>query len=321
MSLRKAAAALAVSGVIVGLLGSGVGAQFVSQLTATEQIDVGTFSCRIINPSDGTISGDLKSVTYNAPTINSSAPGIAPFSFTVQNNGSIDQVLTVSMTGQTGNLTSNFSDIPASPPSVTLPAGAQQVVSTGIQWSELGNTDLGRAGSMTWTISCNEPAGSIVSQLGPVSVSAIDDTGTCNNTWAEDAYDKNYTLTETGPNAYSVQSVEDGTFVSNAGQSPGACESGPDNGNTVAAGVTGTLHQVWINTLTATASPSASPDCASNNDCQGAGDYLDAVFGSGNWTMPGAWSQTGYYDAGSNGSWFDTLSGWPNNDVGDITGS
>ena len=130
MTLRRTAGLLAVSGLIIGLLGSGVGASFFASLTATENINVGTFSCRIINPSDGTIAGDLKSVSYNAPTINSSAASNAPFSFTVQNNGSIDQVLTVSKTGQTGNLTAKFSDMPASPSPVVLPAGGTQVITT-----------------------------------------------------------------------------------------------------------------------------------------------------------------------------------------------
>ncbi len=156
MTPRKTAAALAVAGLIVGLIGSGIGASFVSTLTATENIEVGGFACRIIEPSDGTIAGDAKSVTYNAPTITSSAAGNAPFSFTVENNGDIDQLLTVAKTSQTGNLSPKFSDMPASPSPVTLPAGGSVEITTGIQWTELDNDDLGRFGSMVWTINCGE---------------------------------------------------------------------------------------------------------------------------------------------------------------------
>jgi hypothetical protein len=156
VTLRKTAAALAVAGLIVGLIGSGIGASFVSTLTATENIEVGGFACRIIEPSDGTIAGDAKSVTYNAPTITSSAAGNAPFHFTVENNGDIDQLLTVSKTSQTGNLSPKFSDMPASPSPVTLPAGGSVEITTGIQWTELDNDDLGRFGSMVWTINCGE---------------------------------------------------------------------------------------------------------------------------------------------------------------------
>lgn len=156
MSLRKLAGLLAALGLVAGVLGSGLGAQFLDSVTGTENISVGTFSCRIITPSDGVIAVDQKSVTYTAPTIGSSLPGNAPFSFTVQNNGSIGQVLTVAMTGQSGNLGGHFSAMPATPSPVTVAAGGSQLVTTGIQWTALTNDDLGRSGSMTWTVSCGE---------------------------------------------------------------------------------------------------------------------------------------------------------------------
>ncbi|HEY7023441.1 MAG TPA: hypothetical protein VH371_00620 [Candidatus Limnocylindrales bacterium] len=160
MSLRKTAALLAVAGLVIGLLGSGVGASFIDQVTGTENISVGSFACLIVEPSDGTIAADQKSVTYTAPTIDNSAPGSAPFSFTVENTGSTSQTLTVAMTGQSGNLGGKFSAIPATPASATVAPGATQLVSTGIQWTELDNDDLGRSGSMTWTVSCAEGSAS-----------------------------------------------------------------------------------------------------------------------------------------------------------------
>ena len=156
MSLRKLAGLLAALGLVAGMLGSGLGAQFLDSVTGTENISVGTFSCRIITPSDGVIAVDQKSVTYTAPTIGSSLPGNAPFSFTVQNNGSIGQVLTVAMTGQSGNLGGHFSAMPATPSPVIVAAGGSQLITTGIQWTALTNDDLGRSGSMTWTVSCGE---------------------------------------------------------------------------------------------------------------------------------------------------------------------
>jgi hypothetical protein len=162
VNLRKTAGLLAAAGLVVGLLGSGVGASFFDQVTGTENISVGTFSCIIVNPSNGTIAGDQKSVTYTAPAITSSSAGNAPFSFTVQNTGSIAQVLSVAKTSQTGNLTPKFSDMPASVTPASLAPGATALVSTGIQWTALDNSDLGRFGSMTWTVSCNEFAGSTV---------------------------------------------------------------------------------------------------------------------------------------------------------------
>jgi hypothetical protein len=161
VTLRKTAGILAVTGLLVGLLGSGAGASFFAHLTATEHIDVGTFSC-LITASDGSISGDQTSTSYNAPTIESSAAGSAPFSFTVENTGSISQVLTVAKTGQGGNLTSKFTPMPATPTPVVLGAGDSVEITTGIQWTELDNGDLGRTGSMTWTVNCGDGTSIVV---------------------------------------------------------------------------------------------------------------------------------------------------------------
>ena len=161
MTLRKVAGLLAAFGITVGLIGSGVGAAFQGQVTANEDISVGTFSCQIVDPSMGTISADHTSVTYTVPPITSSAAGSAPFSFTVKNTGSITQVLTVGAPTQGGALGGDFSAMPASPSPVGLAAGASQVITTGIQWSTLTNDDLGRTGSMTWTVTCGE-AGQVI---------------------------------------------------------------------------------------------------------------------------------------------------------------
>jgi hypothetical protein len=156
MSLRKIAGVLAIAGLLVGLVGNGVAASFVDQVFGQENINVGSFSCIIVNPSQGTIAGNQKSVTYNAPPITSSAASNAPFQFTVKNNGSIDQVLSISVS-DSGTLSGKFSDMPLSPASpVMLPAGSQQTFDTGIQWTTLDNSDLGSSGWFKWTVDCNE---------------------------------------------------------------------------------------------------------------------------------------------------------------------
>ena len=100
MSLRKLAGLLAALGLVAGMLGSGLGAQFLDSVTGTENIQVGSFGCEISSTSDGAylgayVDGHAHSVTYNAPPILSSAPGSAPFAFTVTNYGSIPDVLTL----------------------------------------------------------------------------------------------------------------------------------------------------------------------------------------------------------------------------------
>jgi len=160
MSLRKIAGLLAAGGLTVGLIGGGVGAQFYDSVTATENIDVGTFACKIISATPGAASDGIaaggKSLTFTAPTIQSSAPGSAPFSFTVENTGSITQSLTVS-SSWTGNLPSNFSSILATPTTpATLVAAGTKTYSAGIQWTALDNFALGKAGSITYTVNCGE---------------------------------------------------------------------------------------------------------------------------------------------------------------------
>jgi len=168
-------------------------------------------------------------------------------------------------------------------------------------------------------------------KVGPIAVVAQEDIGTCNNVWALDSFNKFYTITPNEDGTYNVQvNYKDGTFVTTGGSnpyggrataSPGACEGGLDNGNTVAAGVTGKTHQEYNGTVTGTLSGnSCTPET-----CLDTISILNAVFNSDwKWTIlsdGGHWTWTGHYEAGSNGTWFDTSVDWPYNDRGDITGS
>jgi hypothetical protein len=157
MSLRKIVGLLAGFALAVGLIGAGVGAQFTDQVKAIENINVGTFGCQIVDATPiGASNGialDGKSVTYTAPTINSSVPGSAPFSFTVKNTGTIEQVLTVATSAVT---TPPWSIIGAPFGPVALAGGASNVYHTGVSWTELDNSNLNQHGSVTWTVSCNE---------------------------------------------------------------------------------------------------------------------------------------------------------------------
>jgi hypothetical protein len=175
------------------------------------------------------------------------------------------------------------------------------------------------------TVALAGPGGNPPIKVGPVAIVGADDIGTCNNVWAEDSFNKFYTLTVNHDGTYNLQvNYKDGTFITNTGKSPGACESGTYNGSTVAAGVTGKTHQEYNGTVTATTSPNRNPDCGANNGCTRASNFLNAVFGAGKWSYnnpdnPFSWEN--HYEAGSNGTWFDTDVSWPLNDRGDITGS
>jgi hypothetical protein len=157
---------------------------------------------------------------------------------------------------------------------------------------------------------------------GPVAIVGAPDIGTCNNVWALDSFDKFYRLTSNKDGTYNLQvNYKNGTFISNAGFSPGACESGTNNGSIVGVGVTGKTHQEYNATVIATVPANQNPDCGVDNvGCTGSGGFLNAVFGAGNHSTPD-FGWTGHYEAGNNGVWFDTDVNWPLNDRGDITGT
>ena len=141
-----------------------------------------------------------------------------------------------------------------------------------------------------------------------------------NSRWATVSLDKVYKLTLVTDGMYNLEVKEEGPLTTLPGKSPGACESGTDNGNTVAAGITGRTHQEFNATVTSAVTPNRHPECGVSG-CAGSGDFLDAVFGAevGNYTRD-AWSWTTHYQTGSNGTYFDTSENWPLNNRGDITG-
>jgi len=148
------------------------------------------------------------------------------------------------------------------------------------------------------------------------------DTGSCNNDWATVSLDKAYKLTRVSDGVYNLEVKERGSFVTIAGTSPGACESGTDNGNTVAGGITGLTHQTFDALVTSDSTPNAKPNC-SDDTCAGSGGFLKAVFGDDNYISNyDSWTDvtfTAHYEAGSNGTYFDTSTNWPLNNRGDIT--
>lgn len=107
---------------------------------------------------------------------------------------------------------------------------------------------------------------------GPFA-STSPDSGTCGNNWAEDSFDRVFTVRETGPMTYTVvQQFKQGTFVTNPGASPGACEF--DDGSStllVAGGLNGTMHGYFIITVTGAVTYNPDPDCVAVGACTTAG--------------------------------------------------
>jgi predicted ribosomally synthesized peptide with SipW-like signal peptide len=140
--------------VAVGLIGWGVSAQFTDSAHASATIAVGTFGINISSTTPGAVvSNSNHTVTYTAPTIQSSAAGSAGLSFTVTTTGSMPAHVVVSSDGGSPALTAPWSDLFANPgPKDIAGNGGSLTYTGGIGWSELGNADLGSSRSVTYTV-------------------------------------------------------------------------------------------------------------------------------------------------------------------------
>jgi len=94
---------------------------------------------------------------------------------------------------------------------------------------------------------------------GPYA-SGSPDSGTCGNDWADDTFDRHFTVRSNGDGTFTVvQQFKNGTFVTNGIQpSPGSCDDGPFG--TVDAGVTGSMHGYFIIT-NVVSQTSTDPHC------------------------------------------------------------
>lgn len=111
-------------------------------------------------------------------------------------------------------------------------------------------------------------AASYPQHYGPYP-SSSPDSGTCGNNWAQDSFDRHFTITKNSDNSYLVvEQFKDGSFVTNAGSSPGACQTPPPStglGGTVNAGVTGEMYGYFnIPISNLSTQNSTDPHCNAN---------------------------------------------------------
>ena len=78
-------------------------------------------------------------------------------------------------------------------------------------------------------------------KFGPYDV-VTDDHGSCGNAWAVDTEKRSFTVHKNHDGSYTLLRRDRGTFLTNAGQSPGACETTKHHGATVLAGKKGRFH-------------------------------------------------------------------------------
>jgi hypothetical protein len=124
-----------------------------------------------------------------------------------------------------------------------------------------------------------DPAGASTQHYGPYN-STSPDSGTCGPDWAKDTFDRVFTVHRNTDGTFTViEQFKNGSFVTMAGASPGACDTNP--GGTVNAGVVGSMHGYFIVPLpVGEAQISTSQDCVVGDptaDCTTTG-FIDSHF-------------------------------------------
>ena len=97
-----------------------------------------------------------------------------------------------------------------------------------------------------------DPTGNGTQHYGPYN-SMSTDSGTCGNDWANDTFDRHFTVRKNPDGTFLVvEQFKDGSFITPASDSPpvnfspGACQNGPTPQGIVNAGVIGSLHGYFI---------------------------------------------------------------------------
>ena len=134
----------------------------------------------------------------------------------------------------------------------------------------------------TMSLSPVDPSGTPTQHYGPYA-SGSPDSGTCGNDWAEDTFDRDFTVRTGHDGTITItEQFKNGSFVTNPGLSPGACD--PTDGmrpGTLSGGQTGSMHGYFI-VSGATMQTSNSPSCDANNPsnttCTTA-TFIDSHFG------------------------------------------
>jgi hypothetical protein len=129
----------------------------------------------------------------------------------------------------------------------------------------IGNDDLFSVMNLAPVLN---PTGMTPTQHYGSFPSGSPDSGTCGNDWAEDTFDRDFTVRSNGNGTYTVvEQFKNGSFMTNPGPSPGGCET--NLGGTLTGGETGSMHGYFIvSNVGMQTSTSPSCDATGNNaDC------------------------------------------------------
>ena len=103
----------------------------------------------------------------------------------------------------------------------------------------------------------------------------IPDNGSCGNPWATDTTKRTWTIKPNGNGTFRVGRTDHGTFVTLAGQSPGACDTTGKHGSTVLAGIKGKFRGYLRGTVSG---GTYTPNATCNAACIGTTATFIATF-------------------------------------------
>jgi len=145
---------------------------------------------------------------------------------------------------------------------MALVAGALALAAVGL--ADPGNGKKGKAGHAKFTFAMTTTDG-----------------GSCPSTmWANDTETRKYSVKDNGDGTFTLRRTEKGTFVTLAGQSPGACDTTGKHGAMVLAGIQGKFQGYLVGTVTA-ASFNPNAVCAPGADCSSRTGFITTYFAPG----------------------------------------
>ena len=120
-------------------------------------------------------------------------------------------------------------------------------------------------------------AGPGTKQFGPF-LEITTDGGSCGE-WANDTFQRRYTVISNGSGSFAVKENDNGNFVTLGGASPGACATNPHHGSTVRSGIQGNIQGTADFKVSSTTFNPNGCD-ANPSGCATRGGFISAVFGS-----------------------------------------
>jgi hypothetical protein len=109
----------------------------------------------------------------------------------------------------------------------------------------------------------------------------VDDHGSCGNAWATDTSMRTWSVKKNNDGTFRVARKDKGTFLTKAGQSPGACDTTGKHGHLVNVGIKGKFRGYLSGTVTGTFNPNATCDAVCIGDTT---KFITAFFPGGTFT-------------------------------------